>query len=148
MSEKKRINLFSFGRRWGMYPGPPVKNELQFVVDIRAAIKDPYDDHPGIDGTDDRIKAFLEAQPNFFNWFNHVIKRQLVNQIADLERKDGVKALNVYYMCEGGFQRSVALVDLVYDYLTQSLGLNLEITKQHLSMELLRATFITEKSKK
>lgn len=139
MADQKKIEIFSLGRRWGLYPGPPDKTTLQHVVDVRAAITDPVKEHPGRPGTDPEVAGFIKSQPGFDRWFKDLME-QVLRWSDGLKRSD-FTVLKIYLTCNGGFQRSVFVADLVAEQLAfwgDGRAKQHEISVTHLSLRLVQ----------
>ncbi len=104
------LHLFSFGFK---YSGPP-RDETGhgggFVFDCRA-LPNPYWEEAlrPFPGTDPRVIAFFEAQPDVAQYARHAVKLVIftMQTYAKLEREH----LQVAFGCTGGRHRSVYLAE-------------------------------------
>ncbi len=108
---KVEVQVCSFGQKWGIYPNGPDAETLQFVVDVRATLPDSFDEGFRIDGTRKEVQDWILDQKRVRGW----LKRQVEVVLAWTReaRKGGFKRVKVYFMCTGGFQRSVFTAETV-----------------------------------
>lgn len=135
----KRVEIFSFGVRWGLYPGAPPPDVLQHVVDVRGMTVDPGSTFlPHLTGLDVGVASWMLRQRGVPDWLDR--ERQLMqSRLAELWTRDEATTLRVYYCCHGGCQRSVAIAEDVAAWLQASFGERYHVEVKHLTLLLTQA---------
>lgn len=132
----KTVKIFSFGRKWpDYYPKAPEERTIQYVVDVRSAIPDPGEDRFGLDGSAWATIEWILAQKNVQVWLEWMCQKTVWGWVRDFEENSEFKELHVFFMCEGGFQRSVFVAERIADKLR---AFGRECTVEHLTKELTR----------
>jgi len=142
-AKKKTIYIYSFGRKWGLYPGVPAKDTAQFVYDVRHSIRDPWALGYRESGTDPAIQKLVrQLAPKWLNFQAHYLRTMVK---AWLRSKADQKCLNLYFTCQGGYQRSVAAAEIMASRLRTTFGKECEIIVRHQSLDKARAVFFDKK---
>jgi len=134
----KDIVFVSFGHKdVGSYPCHPGKDAAQHIIDIRDVIEDPKHILVDKDGTTKEVQDFILKNQRTSVWISFM--QCLVLKWA-LEFEEGDKQqLIICFGCGGGIQRSVAVVEILSDFLEEARGDDFEITKKHWSLDKKKA---------
>ncbi len=106
------VNCMSFGFKYG----PP--SEANIVFDVRC-FPNPYYDHSlrELTGLDDQIKEFVLQKESTKSFVGKLF--YLLDFVLPLYIKEGKSQLVIAIGCTGGKHRSVAIVNLLYEHLTE-----------------------------
>lgn len=130
--KRKKVRIYSFGYAHnGLYPSAPRENELQFIFDVRCLI-DPFSS-AGIraSGKTKKVKEYILSSSK--HWLDTTAEYifYLMEKFITDEQRD---AINIYFMCFGGYQRSVFTARYMKQHLLKKFGRELSFSKvQHLS---------------
>lgn len=135
----KRIEIKTFGVRWGLYPGTPPRDVLQHVVDVRGMMADPGSTLPAhLSGLDHEVRSWILLQSVVPDWLGR--ERQLMQfRLGELEARDEATTLRVYYCCHGGCQRSVVIAEDMAAWLKVRYGERYQVEVKHLTLLLTQA---------
>jgi len=136
--EKRGITFISFGHKdVGSYPCHPGKNASQHIIDIQDVIEDPKHIFPGKDGTTKEVQDFILKNQKTSVWISFM--QCLVLKWAMEFEEGGKQQLIICFGCGGGIQRSVAVVEILSDFLEEARGDDFRITKEHWSLDKKKA---------
>jgi len=124
-----------------MYPGDPGDNVLQHVVDVRGMMDDPAEKFPKTPGTNPEVQEYVLSQPGVNEWIELELRviRQWIVELASSQ----FEKLRIYFMCRGGYQRSVTLATAITNRLREEFGSQHTINLEHLSVDLTHRTKIS-----
>ena len=106
------VKIFSFGQKWGFYPNGPDDKTLQFIVDVRGKIPDPAEHFPALaDGTTPEVRRWVLVQEGVIEWLDRLV--QIVEAWFNEAYLGEYVGINIFFMCTGGFQRSVVVAEVV-----------------------------------
>jgi len=131
------VKFFSHGRRW---EHPPYTEHpydtLILIVDIRGATDWPPTMFAEIDGMDKRIQDFVKVE--YSAW---VLEQQrlVYRSIMEMLTIEKFTSLHIHFICNSGVQRSVAIVELLYDFFcSKKLHKHCSMVKEHCDLEKAR----------
>jgi len=120
------VELLSFGYRFGL----PL--EADFVFDVRTIVNPYYkEDLRPLDGTDERVRAFVAAAPNTMPLVARVV--ELIGALLPGYIRQGKRYVTVAVGCTGGRHRSVAFLRMIAPGLAALPAVNLVLRDRDIS---------------
>lgn len=119
------VSVHSFSYKRGMPRG------VDMVFDVRF-LANPYWDASlrSLNGTDEKVQAYVQNDPRFAAFFNKVLELTLL--LLPAYKEEGKKHLSIAFGCTGGQHRSVTLAEILSKALAEH---NWPVSIRHRELE-------------